>query len=159
MLGDSLTFTVYGKPEGWARARVSTRGARPRIFNDPKTEAAEERVRAAAVRAVRDFDASGRPLAWKCAVSVTIWAYFPRPMRLRRKKDRGTLALYTGKPDADNIAKAVLDGLTRAGIYHDDTQVADLTVRRRYLELDDEGQEVEVPRVVVTVVRRDWADA
>ena len=150
----SLTFTVYGKPEGWHRARVSSRGAKPRLFNDPKTEAAENRVCAAAQAAWEPR----WPPRYPGAVRVSVYCYFARPERLKRKKDRGTTDQpYTGKPDADNIVKAVLDGITRSGRWKDDTQVSDLTVRRRYLDLDNEGNEIDVPRMVVTVTALDSA--
>lgn len=36
--------------------------------------------------------------------------------------------------DADNYAKAALDAITSAGIWVDDVQVVELTVRKRYAE-------------------------
>jgi len=41
--------------------------------------------------------------------------------------------LYVKKPDADNLAKAVLDALTVLQFWKDDDQVVDLIVRRRWV--------------------------
>ena len=42
---------------------------------------------------------------------------------------------YTKKPDADNLAKAILDALNGVA-YPDDAQIVTLTVRKRYGEAD-----------------------
>lgn len=39
---------------------------------------------------------------------------------------------HTAKPDADNLAKAVLDAMTRAGAWKDDSQVSSLRVMKYY---------------------------
>ena len=49
----------------------------------------------------------------------------------------------TVKPDCDNIAKVVCDALNGLA-YHDDNQVTNLTVAKRYTER---------PRVVVRIVK------
>ena len=40
----------------------------------------------------------------------------------------------TKKPDCDNIAKIILDSLNKIA-YHDDSQVVDLHVNKRYAEM------------------------
>jgi Holliday junction resolvase RusA-like endonuclease len=88
------------------------------------------------------------------AVAVEIATWHRRPQTMKRKKDAGDGArFFVGKPDADNIAKLVLDALTKAGIWTDDTRVADLVVRRRYLPLDERSIEVGVERTEVRVRR------
>lgn len=58
-------------------------------------------------------------------VSVSMEFYLPRP-----KKEAGDVP--TGKPDLDNLAKAVLDCLTDDGWWSDDAVVTDLVVRKHY---------------------------
>lgn len=45
---------------------------------------------------------------------------------------------HTSTPDADNLAKAVLDALTQLGAWEDDALIAELHVRKTYAD-DDPG--------------------
>ena len=52
------------------------------------------------------------------------------------------------RPDFDNIAKPILDGLTAAGVWHDDGQVASATVDKINVTGDDSpGVLVEIWRI------------
>jgi Holliday junction resolvase RusA-like endonuclease len=107
---------------------------------------AERRITAYAVGAW-----GGRPpLTGPVGVEVTTW--HPRPLAARRKRDRcASPSLFVGKPDADNVAKLVLDALTRAGVWRDDTQVAGLVVWRWRLPLDERSEHVGQERTEVRV--------
>lgn len=49
------------------------------------------------------------------------------------------------RPDVDKIARACLDALTQAGVWNDDSQVADLGIEKRYVRaLDSEGVVIHV---------------
>ncbi len=68
-------------------------------------------------------------------LSVCLFFAFPRP-KSHFKKD-GSLTssaplYHTKKPDADNIAKAVLDALTDAGLWEDDSQIVSLITVKGY---------------------------
>lgn len=68
---------------------------------------------------------------WDGPVGVSIFVYFHRP------KSQAGHTVQTSKPDADKIARAVLDALTGIA-YHDDAQVSHLRVTKRYcLGTDD----------------------
>lgn len=73
------------------------------------------------------FFAKDTPV-WVCLAFV-----MPRPKRLARK----ATPAYIRKPDADKLARAVLDAISSAGVWHDDYQVVFLLVRKRYAN-DDE---------------------
>lgn len=49
-----------------------------------------------------------------------------------------TSKLAMPAPDVDNYAKAVLDGLTKCGIWTDDKQVQHLIVRKRWATSDED---------------------
>lgn len=53
-----------------------------------------------------------------------------------------TTKLPHPKPDVDNYAKAVLDAMTKAGVWDDDTQVAFLAVKKEWGDEASIGIEV-----------------
>lgn len=145
-----LSFVVLGAPQGARRHRVDTRSGRVRTYHGDDHEAAEAAVvRAAAAAMV----ANGWVERYDGPVSVGITTTHRRPKRLCRKMDRATgLRPYVGKPDADNIAKLILDGITKAGVWTDDTRVASLVVTRWYARLHLDGSQ-DREQVDVTIMQ------
>ena len=83
---------------------------------------------------------------------VSITAFFPRPQKMSKRSKRTGELLggfsegpipMASRPDADNVAKAVLDAL--ASWYRDDAQVFYLVVAKFYHAVDAR------PRVRVTI--------
>lgn len=69
-------------------------------------------------------------------VRVRVQVICKRPQRLTTPWARG---------DADNYTKAVFDAMTKAGTWHDDVQVVDMHVTKRYAEKDEPARcEVQV---------------
>ena len=75
------------------------------------------------------------PLDGPLEVSITF--FLPRPKRLMRKKDPDGPVWAPGKPDRDNLDKAVLDCLTTDGWWRDDAQVVAGEVRKCYHAKED----------------------
>lgn len=71
-------------------------------------------------------------------VRVDLKFYFARP------KSRGRATWHSVKPDPDKLARAVLDALTDARVLRDDSRVADLRVRKRYVRFGDPGVQILV---------------
>lgn len=148
-----LSISVPGKPQGAKRHRAARRGSRVVTFHDADHLDAEERIRRVAAHAWHGstHPADRPPLDRPVAIEITTW--HARPARMRRRKDAGSWPVpYTGKPDADNVAKLVMDALTKAGVWTDDTRVADLVVRRRYLALGADCLPIGVERVEIRVL-------
>lgn len=128
---ETLMIRINGVPQGKGRPRFTKGG---KAYTPQKTRRYEEAVREAAMLAVQEQGfvkhAAGTPL------EVNINAFFPIPASWPKKRRDammlGTLYLYpTVKPDADNLAKAILDALNGIA-YHDDKQVVYCTVSKRY---------------------------
>jgi Holliday junction resolvase RusA-like endonuclease len=132
------TFEVPGPPVAWQRPRTNGR----RRWVDPKTRAFEDAVALVAMGAVGSAAPLDGPL------EVLFQAILPRPQRLRRKTDPDGLIPAPVKPDVDNLAKGILDGL--AAIWADDAQVCSMVGLKLYAERD--GQ----PRTRITVRVFQW---
>jgi len=114
---DEPTFIeIPGKPFAKQRARVGKWGA-----YTPKPTVDHE-----ADIAARTKDAFAEPL--EGPVSVEIRAIFEPPKSWTKKKTQELLwRAHTQRPDLDNVAKSILDGMNGIA-FNDDSQVADLRV-------------------------------
>ena len=120
----SITFTIPGPPVGKARPRVANGHA----YTPASTRTYEEAVRA------RWRAARHAPFGPDVPLYALIAAYHAIPASASRRA-RETMArnavLPMKKPDADNIAKIILDALNGMA-YADDKQVVRLEVIKRY---------------------------
>lgn len=148
-----IAFIVPGDPVGKARARSAVATDRAgNIRRDPKTgravvthytpaktRAYEQLVAQVGVLAMRGRE----PLAG--GVAINLDAVLPIPASWPKPKRQAALAgslLATSKPDLDNIAKVIKDGLNGV-VWADDDQVVRLLAQKRY------GHD---PHVSVTVI-------
>lgn len=123
-----IAFTVPGQPQGKGRPRIGKIGQHARMFTPAKTVAYEGLIAHAAQAAM-----AGRPMLNE-AVGVNVCIDCQVPASWSQKKQRAALAgevLPESKPDADNVVKAVFDGLNGV-LWRDDVLVVDLRVRKRY---------------------------
>lgn len=118
-----IYFIVPGIPQGKGRPRVTMHGT----YTPKATKEYEEKVRKA-------WRESGNEAINGVPLCVTINACFKPPKSVSKKKYREMLYTpHCKKPDADNIAKAVLDALNGLA-FADDSAIASLTVHKRYSE-------------------------
>lgn len=121
-----------GSPKGQPRPRAFSRGGKADVYDPGTAEGWKGQV------AIGCRELEGRLLTQPLSVSLTF--YMPRP-KGHYKKDgsltpRAPTWLHTQKPDADNLAKAVLDALTVIRVWLDDDQVCELTVRKYWEQPD-----------------------
>ena len=113
-----VTFTVYGIPvpqgsmkafipKGWKRAVITSDNMRTKPWKTEVTGAARDAIgRGPLVRPIEG------------PVAIDIEFYLPRPKAAPKR------ITYPGKkPDLDKLVRAILDALTNAGVWKDDSQV------------------------------------
>lgn len=117
----AITFTIPGEPIAKGRPRLTTVNGFARAYTPKKTANYEVLVALAAQGAnCPMFDG---------AVRVSIAAYWACPKSRERKNTPRQQEWKLTKPDADNVAKSVTDGLNGIA-WLDDSQVASLTVTK-----------------------------
>lgn len=129
-------FAVMGTPVGKGRPRAFAFRGHARMFTPKKTATYESIVRGAFLQECGGQSPLSVPL------SVSIACYFPYPKSAYwpvNKNHNGELREewkdkpYTGKPDLDNVAKAILDGLNEVA-FEDDSQIVGLQITKSYGE-------------------------
>lgn len=120
-----ISITVPGEPVGKARPKFSNDHA----YTPQKTRDYEETVALLYKSAAKGFK-----FARHVPVDVRIRAYYGVPEsdsnRQRSRKLSGSVRPCK-KPDADNVAKIVLDALNKLA-YFDDAQVVEFQIRKFY---------------------------
>lgn len=134
--GSSCIVWIPGAPIGKARPRVTRAG---RTYTPARTAEHEDRIRkeAAAVASMRSPDGSPMaPMQGPLICNIVCQMPIPKSWPKARREDAQRFGRWhTGKPDADNLAKAVLDALNGI-LYEDDSQVVMLAVTKRYAKAE-----------------------
>jgi len=126
-------YTIGLVPRGASRPRAARGGGR--VYMPPEHRAWMD----AAVTMLRE-QRRGEPIL--TPVCVEVMAYWPLPKARPAWCDRETWrnraatfgVAYATKPDADNVAKIVLDALVDAGVLADDRLVVELFIAKRAVE-------------------------
>lgn len=124
-MAETITFTVHGKPKGKGRPRFTRHG---HAYTPATTKAAEEEI----LRAY--LISAGTAHLHTGPVHAAITAIFQPPAKLRKQERQRLIddaAPHLSKPDADNIAKLVLDSLN-GYLFLDDGQVSNLVAEKYY---------------------------
>lgn len=125
-------FFIPGIPFGKQRPRAMMRAGYVQMYTPSKTLNWEEYIKWMCVEYRPNWDIRG-------AVGIQAHFYFPRPKSVSKK-----IQYHLKKPDIDNLAKSLLDGMN--GIFYiDDKQVYELHVYKFYCEdLDKPGISIQV---------------
>lgn len=128
----TFRFTVQGIPKGQPRVKACVFGKHARVYTPPIADDWKSAVKQAAHKAGATNAMIMQP------VTVNLEVFFPRPKAHYRTgknahilRDDAPVA-HTSTPDADNVAKAILDALTDACVWRDDSQVYSLSVIKAY---------------------------
>ena len=136
-----VSLIVYGDPVPQPRPRITTRGSFAHAYVPKKHPVHEYRALIAKEWKTPWVALPHDPFAGP--VSVSIAFHFSRPTsHLRKDGSPKASAPEYPRPDVDNLAKAVLDALTDASAWADDSQVVSLTVRKKWSQ---------VPHTLITI--------
>lgn len=124
-----LSFTVIGEPAAQPRPRAAFRGRHAGIYMPRTADAWKTLVKLECAK-VWDRHKFDGPLF----VGMIFWMQRPKShFRANGQlKPAAEQAYHTGRPDTDNLAKAVMDALTDLGVWSDDSQVYMLSVAKHY---------------------------
>jgi Holliday junction resolvase RusA-like endonuclease len=138
--------TIPGDPRGKGSVRVSRWGAY-------KDEATDTYMGVVMTFCRTAMAASGQrePMTGPLAVEIDAWLRRPDRLiprvgpRIRKAQPPSEAFPACAKPDADNVAKLILDALTQAGVIADDKAVWSLSVKKRWVAVGGEvGVDVRV---------------
>lgn len=146
---DTLHIRINGEPRGKQRPRFTKQG---RTYTPKETREYEAQIRETALKAAA-IQQYTKPSA-DCPVQVRITSHCAIPKSWSKKKreaaQQGKIRPAV-KPDADNIGKLICDALNGIA-YHDDKQVVELLVSKRYARHGE-------PHVGVTVMPLDMRES
>lgn len=134
---ETISFFVVGDPKGQPRVKACKRGAFTGVYT-PDT--ADEWKKAIKVDLHDNWDGK----QFEGPVMLFLDFFFKRPKSHMCKKGLKETApsKHTSRPDADNLAKAVMDALGDAGLFRDDAQVSHLVVQKGYSDSDITGVQI-----------------
>lgn len=115
----TVTLNVAGIPAAQPRQKFARRGNYVHTYTPKSADSWKSAIRAEAIK-------SGVQIGKGVPVALSIVFTMPRP------KSRAGEIQHVVKPDIDNLAKAVMDALSDAGVWHDDAQVYRLYVSKGY---------------------------
>jgi len=131
-----ITFFLPMIPRGQGRPRATVRGKHAAVYTAPKDAAAQRTLASLAAPYMPETPLDG-------PIAVKIVVYMPRPASMCGLSKRTGEPLqdpaakwHTSKPDADNLAKLVLDGLR--SFWRDDAQVCSLVVEKWIVGLEQQ---------------------
>lgn len=122
-----ILFTVPGEPKGKGRPRLGRSG---HAYTPHDTAVYENLVKVC----FKEKYPKHVPLDPDAEVRAEIIAFYSIPKSASKKKRNDMLMGFARpkkKPDCDNIGKIICDALNGI-VYHDDSQVVDLEIRKYY---------------------------
>ena len=123
-----IVFDIPHEPVPKGRPRFARRGGFVQTYTDAKTLTYENIVRTYAKKAM----GSSKPLEGAISVYLYIRMSVPKNYsKARRKACIEGVEKPTKKPDLDNVAKSISDGMNGI-VYVDDGQIVDLHVKKVY---------------------------
>lgn len=138
-----VTIRVPGDPVAKGRPRATAIGGHARVYTPANTRTYEQRVAVAA----REAMVKAPPLEGALSVSIEVTMPIPASWAKGRRADAlAGLVMPTGRPDLDNLVKALTDACNGI-VWRDDAQIVRLMAEKRY---------GEQPGAVISVIPLTW---
>lgn len=138
-------FVIQGNPRGQGRPRACKRGRHAAVYEAKEDTMYKENLAAQVVAQRPNF------IGVDLAVEIEMHFYLSRPayhFGVKGLKPRFETAKPLGKPDVDNMVKAVKDSLTGI-VWHDDCQVVKVIAEKHYADTQPHiTLEIKSPLVV-----------
>jgi len=116
----TITFEVFGTPQPQGSSRAFVIGGKARITSaNPKMKSFRQEV-------TREALAQGNSFAKHVPIRCTCLFTFRRPPSIPKKRTE-----HVVKPDTDKLLRCIGDALT-GSVWHDDSQVVEMSGRKRY---------------------------
>lgn len=125
-----VSFIVPGEAVGKGRPRVSTIGGHARMFTPTKTANYETLIALAAQQAMQGRELIAGPVLMEMKIFVSVAASWSKKKTAEALQG---LVMPTKKPDADNVLKAICDGINGI-VFKDDVQVVNVSLSKRFSE-------------------------
>ena len=138
----TLAFTITGEPKGQPRPRAFARKmGTVHVARFYDSDVADEWKRAVQIVVLDAAIVHKWPLTLG-PVAISMCFSLPRPKsHFGAKGLKASAPLHhSGKPDADNLAKLVMDQITKSGkVWRDDSQVVSLTAHKLWASGNESG--------------------
>ncbi len=138
----TLAFTVAGEPKGQPRPRAFARKmGNVHVARFYDSDVADEWKRAVQIVVLDAAIVHKWPLTLG-PVAISMCFSLPRPKSHFGAKGLKASAPvhHSGKPDVDNLAKLVMDQITKSGrVWRDDSQVVSLTAHKIWASGNESG--------------------
>ncbi len=139
---NSITILIQGVPVPQGRPKCTTIGGNARMYDPPKSKKEKQRIAAIATAMMKEH-------GWEMIegpITCRITFMMPLPKSAERKRNPAKAQWHISTPDADNLAKTVLDALNEVA-YHDDSQICNIHIMKVRCQQDDS------PRTIIQLMK------
>lgn len=134
-----VSFVVPGEAVGKGRPKIGRVGGHARMFTPTKTANYESLIAVVAHEAMQGRELIAGPVLLEMKIFVSVAASWSKKKTAEALQG---LVMPTKKPDADNVLKAICDGINGI-VFKDDVQVVNVSMSKRF---------GETPGVLVRVI-------
>lgn len=145
-----MEFFVQGEPKGQPRPRAFAMkigaGFQTRVYDPGTAEGWKSQIASHLRDKYPAFDQLTGPVSLRLEFALKR----PKAHFLKSGIRSSAPLWHVQKPDADNYAKSCMDALTVLGVWEDDSQVASLTVSKKFTNNGQTGVQITIAALPTT---------